>query len=198
MCGGVCVGGVKQQRGLQRVAEGGSAAVAAPWQHSTSPCSCAPRLPAVAAIIVGNQHCAPARPALYCLPAGALVDVLTKYEHTPGLVAGTLRYTIQQWDDGCLVRAGAGSGRAAGRQAGAGQQPGRQERGSSLAGRQRASSSRQLGQQTAPFEGCADPSVSNCRSSSSGYTALAHPAAPAACASFPGSACSCAGRRGAG
>ena len=36
--------------------------------------------------------------------AAALVDLLTKYEHTPVLVAGTLRYTIVQWDDGRLVR----------------------------------------------------------------------------------------------
>ncbi|KAL4434047.1 hypothetical protein ABPG75_000488 [Micractinium tetrahymenae] len=35
----------------------------------------------------------------------ALVDLLTKYEHTPVLVAGTLRYTIQQWDDGRLAAA---------------------------------------------------------------------------------------------
>lgn len=39
------------------------------------------------------------------LPPGALVDLLTKYEHTPVLVAGTLRYTIQQWDDGRLASA---------------------------------------------------------------------------------------------
>lgn len=32
------------------------------------------------------------------------MDLLTKYEHTPVLVAGTLRYTIVQWDDGRLVR----------------------------------------------------------------------------------------------
>lgn len=36
--------------------------------------------------------------------AAALVDALTKYEHTPVLVAGTLRYAIQHWDDGGLVR----------------------------------------------------------------------------------------------
>ncbi|KAL4446838.1 hypothetical protein ABPG77_008082 [Micractinium sp. CCAP 211/92] len=35
----------------------------------------------------------------------ALVDLLTKYDHTPVLVAGTLRYTIQQWDDGRLAAA---------------------------------------------------------------------------------------------
>ena len=51
----------------------------------------------------------PARPAL---PAAALVDVLTKYEHTPVLVAGTLRYTIQQWDDGRLVSWGRQAQRA--------------------------------------------------------------------------------------
>ena len=33
------------------------------------------------------------------------MDVLTKYEHTPVVVAGVLRYTIQQWDDGRLVGA---------------------------------------------------------------------------------------------
>jgi len=33
------------------------------------------------------------------------VDLLTKFEHTPVLVAGTLRYTIQQWDDARLVSA---------------------------------------------------------------------------------------------
>lgn len=33
------------------------------------------------------------------------MDLLTKYEHTPALVAGTLRYTIQQWDDGRLAAA---------------------------------------------------------------------------------------------
>ncbi len=39
------------------------------------------------------------------------MDVLTKYEHTPVLVAGTLRYTISQWDDGRLVRCrGSGGG----------------------------------------------------------------------------------------
>lgn len=44
-------------------------------------------------------------PANCCCPAAAaLVDLLTKYEHTPVLVAGTLRYTIVQWDDGRLVR----------------------------------------------------------------------------------------------
>jgi hypothetical protein len=39
------------------------------------------------------------------------VDVLTKCEHAPVLVAGTLRYTIQQWDDGRLVGGGEGAGR---------------------------------------------------------------------------------------
>lgn len=58
---------------------------------------------------------------LYCvcllLPAAVLVDVLTKYEHAPVLVAGTLRYTIQQWDDGRLVSAltACGEGRPAGK-----------------------------------------------------------------------------------
>ena len=50
--------------------------------------------------------------------AAALVDVLTKYEHTPVVVAGVLRYTIQQWDDGRLV--GGGGGARGGRVGGGG------------------------------------------------------------------------------
>lgn len=48
------------------------------------------------------------------------MDLLTKYEHTPVLVAGTLRYTIQQWDDGRLVggKQGGGGVRARGKQGG--------------------------------------------------------------------------------
>lgn len=37
--------------------------------------------------------------------AGALVDVLNKYEHTPAVVAETLRYSIRQFDDGRLAAA---------------------------------------------------------------------------------------------
>lgn len=36
--------------------------------------------------------------------AGALIDALNKYEHTPPLVAELLRYSVAQWDDGRLVR----------------------------------------------------------------------------------------------
>jgi hypothetical protein len=38
------------------------------------------------------------------LPAAALVDLLTKHEHTPAVVAGTLRYAVQQHDNPGLVR----------------------------------------------------------------------------------------------
>ena len=37
--------------------------------------------------------------------AGALVDALNKYEHTPTIIAETLRYSIDQYDDGRLAAA---------------------------------------------------------------------------------------------